>query len=703
MMCRLPKVFVALSLMGGATGAFADDLTTTITNNYGTPGGLLDMPTAEMAPDAQLSSTIAYFDGFSKTTLSFQLAPWFTASFRYAGTDDLSPNFSTFYDRSFDVRLRLFEETDFSPAIAVGLQDFVGTGVLSAEYLVATKSFRNLRVTGGLGWGRLGTRNSFGGVGSRTAFNAGDTGGDINIDNWFQGDIGVFAGFSYDFNEKLSFAMEYSSDGYEEEQAAGIFDRSTAVNLGITYRLGDQASLRGYLLHGEEVGVNLNFAINPRNMPVPGGMEPAPLPVAVRDPDAARDLGWQNSPDTRSKITNSLDQTLDRDRIDLVGLRLDGRAAYVGIQNETYDQTSQALGRTARVLTRVLPASVEDFHITLYTKSMPASTVSFRRTDIERLEHRAADQALAAATFSDSLRFGDLPDPLPGKFPRYGWGITPFTRISLFDPDNPARIDVALRFQAQAELGRGWVARGATSIKLFGNLDETTRVSTSRLPRVRSDAALYAQEDGPRLDWLTLTKYLRIAPDVYARGTVGYLEQMYAGASTEVLWRPVDSRLAIGAELNYVRPRDFDSGFGLRSSQTVSGEIPDFNGHASVYYDFGGGFHGQLDAGRYLAGDWGVTVALDREFANGWKVGAFATKTDVSAQDFGEGSFDKGIRITAPLSWILGKPTQQAPTAIIRSLTRDGGQRLNVSGRLYETVRPSHKREAAASWGKFWR
>ena len=98
-----------------------------------------------------------------------------------------------------------------------------------------------------------------------------------------------------------------------------------------------------------------------------------------------------------------------------------------------------------------------------------------------------------------------------------------------------------------------------------------------------------------------------------------------------------------------------------------------------------------------------MTVGFDREFANGWKVGAFATKTDVSAQDFGEGSFDKGIRITAPISWLLGKPTQQAPTIVVRPLTRDGGQRVNVSGRLYETVRSSHKRDAAASWGKFWR
>lgn len=699
------RILGGIAAVTVGTGAVAQDLTTTVTNNYGLPGTLIEMPSAEMAPDGQLSTTISYFEGFSRTTLSFQILPWMSGSFRYSGTDDLTPQFSTFYDRSFDLRMRLLKETDRFPAIALGLQDFVGTGVLAGEYLVATKSYRNLRLTGGLGWGRLGTANTIGTIGSRPpfSFNNAGLGGEVEISDWFQGDVGVFGGISYDFNDRLTFAVEYSSDNYDTERAAGIFEPDIPLNFGVTYKLSDDASLRGYVMHGEEVGLALSFGLNPRKAPYPGGIEQAPLPVAVRDPDTARDLGWAQQPEARLQVTEALDRTLDQDRLDLVGLRLEGRAAYVGIQNETYDQTSQALGRTARVMTRILPPSVEEFHITLYTRGMSTSTVSFRRSDLERLEHEAADEALAAATFSDSLRFGTLPDPLPGKFPRYGWGISPFTRVGLFDPDDPVRFDVALRLRGQAELGRGWVARGATSVTLFGNLDEIDRRSNSRIPRVRSDVALYNKENGPRLDWLTMSKYHRLAPDIYARGTVGYLEQMYAGASGEVLWSPVDSRIAIGAEVNYVKPRDFDNGFGLRSSETVSGTIPDFNGHASVYYDLGGGFRAQVDAGRYLAGDWGATLSIDREFANGWRVGAFATKTDVSSEDFGEGSFDRGFRITAPISWILGKPTQKAPTAVIQSLTRDGGQRLNVEGRLFETVNSSRRREAAESWGRFWR
>lgn len=42
-------------------------------------------------------------------------------------------------------------------------------------------------------------------------------------------------------------------------------------------------------------------------------------------------------------------------------------------------------------------------------------------------------------------------------------------------------------------------------------------------------------------------------------------------------------------------------------------------GHMSGYYDFGNGFQAQLDIGRYLAGDYGATLTIDREFPNSYK------------------------------------------------------------------------------------
>ena len=89
--------------------------------------------------------------------------------------------------------------------------------------------------------------------------------------------------------------------------------------------------------------------------------------------------------------------------------------------------------------------------------------------------------------------------------------------------------------------------------------------------------------------------------------------------------------------------------------------------------------------------------------SNGWRVGAWATKTDLSAEDFGEGSFDKGVEISIPLGWGTGQPSLRRVGGNIRSLSRDGGSRLRVDGRLYDTVRDSHSGQLYQGWGRFWR
>ena len=702
----------ALAALWPAAGMADDNLVTTLTNNYGTPGTLLDMPTAEMAPVGQLAATVSHFDGTTKTTLTFQVTERLSTSFRYSAIRGLvinrpppNPPFvsSAFYDRSFDLRFRLLDEGMYRPAVAIGLQDFIGTGLFGAEYIVATKSIgERLRFSGGIGWGRLGSYASFGSTGSRPTSLLGE-GGIPTYDRWFRGDVAAFAGLSYQATDKLNLKVEYSSDAYDREVTDGITTRRTPWNFGASYKLNDALALSTYYLQGEELGVNLTFSLNARKPAVNGGTEKAPVPVAVRAAGAAADLGWTANGSTQSSIRQTIASSLKTEGMALHALELNATDAHVVIRNNRFDMRSQAVGRTARVLTRTLPASIETLTISQSYEGVPTSSVTFRRSDLERLENAPASEILKVATFSDAVASGAQMTPVPDAYPRFDWGVGPFVRLSVFDPDNPVRGSGGIEFNGQFRFAPGWVASGAVQYKLVGNLDNVSLPGASGLPRVRSNVAFYSREEDPTIEHLTVAKYFRPAKDFYGRVTAGYLERMYAGASAELLWKPVDSRLALGAELNYVAPRDFDQLFGIRTRNTTGGRIPELNGYVSAYYDFGNGFHAQLDVGRYLAGDWGATVSLDREFANGWRVGAFATKTDVSSATFGEGSFDKGIRISIPLSYATGKPTQRRTDTVIRSLSRDGGARLEVDGRLYEAVRNTHQPEMAESWGKFWR
>jgi hypothetical protein len=66
---------------------------------------------------------------------------------------------------------------------------------------------------------------------------------------------------------------------------------------------------------------------------------------------------------------------------------------------------------------------------------------------------------------------------------------------------------------------------------------------------------------------------------------------------------------------------------------------------------------------------------------------------------FGEGSFDKGIIVRIPLEWALSLYTQSVFDDTLRSLTRDGGQRLDNDDSLYGETRSTSYGEISESLG----
>lgn len=682
--------------------AFAERSTvTTATNMHGTPG-LIDMPTAEVAPDSTLSFTYSKMGQMTtQGTLSFQVTPRFSASFRYSKAPGTYAKGFTF-DRSFDLRFRLLDETTYMPALSLGLNDFLGTGLYAGEYVVATKSFgEKFRATAGLGWGRLASFGSFASpLGTRPANPVG-YGGKLNYVQWFRGPVAAFGGLSYQATDKLALKAEYSSDAYVREVGFGKLKRRLPLNFGAEYEISRGISLAAYYMYGSTLGAQFTFAVNPRQATAPSGLETAPLAVRPR-PDRSVDpqvwgADWQSDPQVQPEIQTALAAALKKDGQRLESMSLSATRAEVRVTNLRYDATAQAVGRVARAMTRAFPASVETFVIVPVQNGIALSSVTVRRSDIEAFEHAPAPDIFERVTFGDAYKTnGNDLVPTPGLYPKFSWALTPYTAIGLFDPDKPVRYDFGLRLSGRYEVLPGLVFSGAVRKKIIGNLNKVTRTSNSVLPHVRSDIAQYDIKGDPSIENLTLAWYGRPGRNLYSRVTFGYLEPMFAGISGEVLWKPVDSRFALGAEVNYVRQRAYDQLFGLQSYGVMTG-------HVSGYYDLGNGFTTQLDVGRYLAGDYGATLSVDRVFANGWRVGGFATLTNVPFSKFGEGSFDKGLRITIPIEWALGKPSREQATTSIRSLSRDGGARLQVNGRLFDWVQQGHTEALSQRWGKFWR
>jgi hypothetical protein len=776
--------------------------------------GLIDTPTAEMQPDAQFSLTAGYFGGYLRNTISVQFLPGLETAFRYSVLEDMLSGGKTLYDRSFDVKLRLMQESPDWPSVVIGLQDFLGTGVYSGEYFAATKNFLggDLKATGGIGWGRFagtnGIKNPLCEAANTFCDRALDTGtgGKVEFGQFFSGEeMGFFGGVEWRTPiENLALKAEYSDDAYTREQEFGSFSPTIPLNFGLEYRPMQGVELGAYYMYGTEFGVRLSLSGNPFQPLAEIDGESAPRPVAARplpgrtaeraqfgeihallggapvttafaesgitnvvvetDPDGVRwaraelpvsagydcpdeealaidaeygvvdavsfrhpdgklvctvalrpagqqairhtvrasvryPTAWHADEARRREIVEKLVAELDADRLGLFGIDLEPERVTVYIENSKFRSIPRAIGRTARALTATMPASVELFEIVPVEDSLPVVSVLVQRSALEDQVERpdAARSAWLSAAVSDAAPgdWGTTTGTLE-QFPRVNWAVNPALPVNLFDPDSPVRFDVSVVAEGGIEFLPGLSVNGAIQKRLAGTLDENDSGNDSELPHVRSDIALYQREGDPALSRLTGDYVTKLDGGLYGRLSAGLLERMFGGVSAELLWKPATQSWGIGGEINWVQQRDFDQLFSFRDYDIVTG-------HASAYWDTGwNGISAQVDGGRYLAGDWGGTLTLKRRFANGWEIGGFFTLTEVPFSEFGEGSFDKGIFLTIPFNWFLPYESRSEFATVLRPLTRDGGQRLVVSNRLYPIVEDMDRAGLRDNWGSFW-
>ncbi len=787
--------------------------------------GIIEMPSARMAQDGQLSITGAEFKSTQRYALGFQILPWLEASFRYSRVEDRRPFLGPDYDRSFGLKMRLFQEGEWTPEVSLGIRDLVGTGLLSEEYLVATKSVWSFDFSGGLGWGRLASdnaiRNPFGLV--FRSFNnrpQGHKTGQVNFGNWFHGRYaGIFGGVIWHTPiENLDLLAEYSSDRYtRESNGLGPFRYKSPFNFGIAYHPLDWLSLSTSWLYGDAIGFTIGVAADPTQPNFPARLGPQPMPVTIRTGDereaavagyvtdraqirAVTQTGaWVDVTDHRdmakARLTSELTdldgrvadfeidgQTLavnlrgardqeQRCRIyarlaansglslrsvavtdlqsangkvavcevpqiqaaneqpparnddgDLIAanattntrlepdtppqpaqtpnvseieqkIRADADAQSIGIDairvgehdvliyldNENYYFESEAIGRMARILMADAPPNVEVFRIVSDLEGVPVRETRIERAPMERMfmaygQPREIAQAISIVPAASDNRALDA--TVGQRYPAFSWMVSPQLREALFDPNSPIQLELTGLGQASIALLPGLSLNAGVDGSIWNDY-VLRRRSNSKLPHVRSDVYQYLKHGINGINTLSVDYMTTVAPDVYVMGRAGILEDMFAGAGAQILWRPEGERWAVGADVYQVWQRGFDRLFDLRNYHTVTG-------HVSVYYEspwYGLDF--AVHAGRYLAGDYGATLEIKRRFDTGVEIGAWATFTNVPFQKFGEGSFDKGIYINIPLEWLLPFFTQSSYSLALRPLTRDGGQRVAGDDSLY--------------------
>jgi hypothetical protein len=649
-----------------------------LASDYGTTG-LIDLPSARMEDDATIKIGAAFDERHRSYMLTYQATPWLEATFRYTGFEQFF-----FWDRNYEVKFRLLEETADLPQLALGIRDIVGTGVFGSEYLVASKRFGALDTTLGVGWGRLADEGVF----SNPLTNLSDRfaqreidaefGGELATGSFFSGpNMGIFGGLEYDFERwPVTLVAEYNPDQYLINQVNGELPPASPWSFGAKWEWVPGVVISLSHQHGEELGLSISAATNTSSTPPryrqqgfvsATDMQSSDLPPQIR----------------QSNWYDKLLFDMERSGLFLVSARLhpESSSAELIIGNNSYAFWADALAHATALADLHLPATVRSIYFV-----------------IEDGGHRPLTVRVARPSTSYSQDPSDLANRqliLPGRNIDTPMGATDFVtgkinftlelanRVQLFDPDDP------LRYQFYIDVGANYALNNYTSIEahysldIDNNFDESRRIeSDSLIEPVRTNIVKYLVEGASGLDSLFVQTRNSLSSDIHYRLFGGVLEEMYSGVGGEVLYQPFESRLAFGLSVNHVKQRDFDKSFKHLDYETTTGFVSAY--WATPFYNFDLALH----TGRYLAKDFGSTFEVRRTFPNGWQIGVWATFTDVSAEQFGEGSFDKGFFFRVPINGFAGRNSRASYATRVRPIQRDGGQRLeNHSGNLWWDLR----------------
>jgi len=605
------------------------------------------MPSARFYDEA--SHGIIVYDGTPDQKITMTSFPydWMEASFFYTniqGKPYCGQNFDYvcqqgYKDKGFNFKFRLKEE-GLWPAIAVGINDIAGTGFYSSEYIVGSYGINRTDFHFGIGWGALnGSNKSFknplgylyDGFNNRpTGFE--DKGGQFQPSRYFSGKtVSPFFGLSHVINENLLFKFEYDSTltpgliGYEVPEKDFSF--------GIDYSIRNNFTIGFSSERDNYTSLKFIYKNNPKISQPKYKYKKAEF----KDADSkyakliksieANDIGINKIIETPKAIGIELTQ-FAHPNLDVVEDI---------IRSASYDA-----GIDKPVKKNLRVADLQG--VSEYNKEFEKNALLIYQRKSKR-------------SFNTKTNF---------TFRPYLASREEFLKGALLLENNSEYI-IKDNFFFSTNL----------KYSIADNFEDLTLPPVNTYPaQVRSDVKDYLRSfgDGIFIGRAQFDYHLTPKKNHHLMVSAGILEEMFSGVGFEYLYFKQDSNYAFGFEIFDVTKRDYEMRFGTLNYKNVTGSANFYYRNYDIIP-----FDAKVSYGEYLAGDEGVTFELSRSFLNGTKFGVFASFTDVSSEQFGEGTFDKGIFFNIPVygnfinySW--------------RPLTKDPGAKLNRKHTLHDLL-----------------
>jgi len=641
--------------------------------------GLIQMPTARQNEAGSFSLNYQDSEEYRFWSASLQLFPWMETTVRYTDVRTQlyseDPTFSgdqTYKDKGIDVKFRLWQESEFLPQISAGFRDFGGTGLFESEFIAASKRVGPFDFHLGIGWGYLGRKgnidNPFCDIKESFCERPGGfsgSGGKIDYQKFFKGPAALYGGIEYQTPwAPLLLKLEYDGNNYQQDKA-GVLLQDSDYNFAAVYRLNDAFDLNVNYQRGNTFGFGVNYKLNFNTvkqikLDLPAKEIPAVLPATTDSLDRAelrRDL-YLNA----GFLVNNY--VLKDNEIVLKGRQI------------AYRDEAESINRVGRVLANHLPEQIKTYRIVTISGDMPmVETVINAEQFISAARYETPDADVKTSYQRVEPEVQNENWAVERDESGFGYSAELFWIQTFGNPESFYMYQGGLFLGGAYQFNTNFSLQSTAKINLLTNFDQFNYKVDSQntgVPRVRTYIREYVTRSDVTMENLFGHWKDELADNWYGQVYAGYLETMYGGVGGELLYKPLDSTLAVGLDLNYVRQRSYEKELAFFDYKT-------FTGHLSFYWkpQFLDDTMITASFGQYLAKDKGVTIDFAKRFDSGIVVGAYGAFTDMSAAEYGEGSFTKGFYVSIPFDLFSLKSATGRGRIPWVPISRDGGQMLN--------------------------
>jgi len=628
-------------------------------NSHGQTG-LITLPSAEIHDEQSIYLTLNKSEFTKIGTLTVTPFKWLEASYFYYRPDDLlwGATKGLYLDKGFNVKFSFKPKSLYLPRFAIGLDDFAGTGHFTREYVASTYSFNKIKITSGIGWGKYAGEsiienplkfisNSFN---DRPDLSKNfDYGGKPSSDKWFKGDATFFGGIEakVPMLKNLSFKIESNPYDYFKYSCCGegisedsfeLRKKDSKLNFGISYKLKEHGNIDFSYVKGNTWNIVFSIGFSAKkNFRKKNKFQP----------EIINNNFNQNA---KNEFYYDLLDNLNRNKLYLQSADLKDNSLSISIESSEHNNPIIYSSRAAYIsneISKLNDIYIDRIEVGHLVRGKVVNNIRYRSSDLN-LNERYPDVLIK--------KYSKVSNPTNKKyhnqefkpivpFPIFFNQIAPDIRTHVGSPQRFIYVGYGVKFISEIQLNRNFVINTSIGKSIQDNFDKKTSDPNSTLPLVRTEIVKYLQQSSkdfyiPNLDIESLWSPFNNA---WIRLNLGYLENMYGGISSEFLYKPFYSNLAIGFEYNTVKKRDYNQKFSFLDYEISTSHIN------TAYYEPRTNILTKLSYGNYLAGDKGYTLDISRRMPSGWSAGFFFSRTNVSAEDFGEGSFDKGFYFRVPL------------------------------------------------------